>query len=447
MKQLLIVNKGRLEPEALTLLGASTKRGDKSKIGQFGSGNKYALAYLLKHGHKVKITSGDEEIKIGIVVKTFREQDFEVLVINDKETSITLDFGYKWTLWQAIRELYTNALDEGLIYFGMRHEGETLVPYYDEETKTPIEPDSPGITTISIEVNADVEDFWFNIRDYIARDLEVLFECEAGKIYRKHNSKTCIYFRGVRCYETQKESIFDYDLNDVEIDENRLIKYSWGLPEALWKIIFKCNDAVIMRTLLQEVQNVKMIENEIDGMFVSVPEIENKQEWKNALQGQSIVPRDLGSYVKDEDRAATLFLPSKLYTGLVAVLGNGVKSKSFTISSRGTLFTTFVPDAIQQSVMKQAKFFFEECRYVEPLSHPILTVQFDDKKVYGSISEDGEILISDVAIADGAHMVVTTIIEEHLHLKSKAPDKSREFQNAIITEFVNYMKTLHAFTL
>ena len=132
MKHLLIVNKGRLEPEALTLLGASTKRGESGKIGQFGSGNKYALAYLLNHGHNIHINSAGKEIKLGFVVKAFREQEFKVLTVNGQETSITFDFGYKWTLWQSIRELYSNALDEGLIFFGMAEAGNGVIPTYKD---------------------------------------------------------------------------------------------------------------------------------------------------------------------------------------------------------------------------------------------------------------------------------------------------------------------------
>ena len=105
MNYLKFSNKGLLEIEALSLLGASTKRGNDKLIGQFGSGNKFALAYLLRNNYDVKIFSGTEEITISTLEKTFRDQTFSVICFNGKESSITTEFGKDWQLWQALREL------------------------------------------------------------------------------------------------------------------------------------------------------------------------------------------------------------------------------------------------------------------------------------------------------------------------------------------------------
>jgi hypothetical protein len=48
MNYLLIENKGEIDINALILMGGTTKREDESKIGFFGSGNKYAIALLLR---------------------------------------------------------------------------------------------------------------------------------------------------------------------------------------------------------------------------------------------------------------------------------------------------------------------------------------------------------------------------------------------------------------
>lgn len=446
MKKLLIVNKGAIEPEALTLLGASTKRGDSGKIGQFGSGNKYALAYLLNTGRKIRIISGGEEIKINLVTKTFRDRDFNVLCINDKETSITTDFGYNWTLWQSIRELYSNAVDEGIILFALRSDNE-LNPEIDRYMNEASDEDSQKITIISIEADAEIETMMFNIQDYFAIGNEVLFENEYGKIYRKHSGKTCIYYKGIRCYETLKESIYDYDFNKLDIGEDRLIRYSWTLPEAMYRLIFSCENPVLIRTLLESVQDPKYIENSIQDSFVSIPDIERIGVWKEALEGNTIVPRDMGGYVKDEDRAKTLFLPGKLYTALIGALGNGHKNPAFTMSKKGQLFTTARGTELQTATLNKARHFFAEVKYHDALKYPVILAEFDDKSVLGTVSEDDEVLISTQTVDAGVQLTITVILEEVLHIKSGRRDCTREFQNAIFSEFVNYMKTINAYTI
>ena len=50
-----ITNDGEIDSLSLSLVGASTKRADGSKIGFFGSGNEYALALLLRENIDFKI--------------------------------------------------------------------------------------------------------------------------------------------------------------------------------------------------------------------------------------------------------------------------------------------------------------------------------------------------------------------------------------------------------
>ena len=53
MKIIKITSKGEIDERAFSLLGASSKRDDNTKIGMFGSGLKYSLAYLLRKEIKV----------------------------------------------------------------------------------------------------------------------------------------------------------------------------------------------------------------------------------------------------------------------------------------------------------------------------------------------------------------------------------------------------------
>ena len=111
-KWLLIENKGEIDPNALVLMGGSTKRDSETSIGFFGSGNKYSIALLLKAGIEFKIFSGENEILITTEDVNFRDKNFKKILINGKETSLTTDMGPQWDIWMAVREFVSNAIDE-----------------------------------------------------------------------------------------------------------------------------------------------------------------------------------------------------------------------------------------------------------------------------------------------------------------------------------------------
>src|SRR6478672_7382653 len=117
MKSILIENNGEVDVLAFTLMGASSKREQEGKIGFFGSGNKYAIANLLRRGIAFKIFSGESEIAVTTENQTYREKEFKRIQFEKDgqvfPTSITTDMGPKWETWFIIRELYCNALDEG----------------------------------------------------------------------------------------------------------------------------------------------------------------------------------------------------------------------------------------------------------------------------------------------------------------------------------------------
>ena len=106
-------NKGEVEINAFKLLGASTKRGQNGKIGFFGTGLKYAIALMLREDIKFKVYVGTKEVKLGVRKTAFGGTKVGVITVNGEKTSMTTDAGIDWKPWFAIREIYSNALDEG----------------------------------------------------------------------------------------------------------------------------------------------------------------------------------------------------------------------------------------------------------------------------------------------------------------------------------------------
>ena len=110
---LLIENKGEIDINALILMGGSTKRDDNTKVGYYGSGNKYAIALMLNRGIQFRIFSGSTEMVITTEDVQFRDKQFKKILINGQQTSLTTDMGPQWLEWSAIREWVSNSIDEG----------------------------------------------------------------------------------------------------------------------------------------------------------------------------------------------------------------------------------------------------------------------------------------------------------------------------------------------
>lgn len=204
---LYIRNKGEIERGALALLGASTKVGDQ--IGKFGSGFKYALATLLREGVDFKIYSGQREIPITTEVEKFRDQEFRVLVIDGIRTSITTNTGPEWTVRDAIREIWSNAIDEGDAVKSEAAVFELL----------------PGTTTVAIDSQfRAVKSMVTSWSMYFVHDVPALFEHKnRGRIL---DQPVANYFRrGVWiCEDRERTGIFSYDFVDIDLPESRKIK-------------------------------------------------------------------------------------------------------------------------------------------------------------------------------------------------------------------------------
>lgn len=427
MKYIKIKNNGEIEVEALTLIGASTKSGDKSKIGQFGSGNKYALAYFIRNNYPVTITSGDKTIDITTEEQEFRGDSFHVLSVGGIKTSITTQMGKDWEYWQAMREIYCNAIDEG---------GYSIDFVQDIE---PIE----GETHFYIEAKESAFDFMKNFDNYFATKKKVLFECEYGRILERSGETANIYRRGIRCFTTNKDAIFDYDFKEITIDENRLVRYWWEVESKIWKLIYKCDNEEVIMDILHKVGDPTFLEGNVSE-YSNVGAHDISDTFKECLNKVKLAPTGFAGMLKPDEKQQHLLIPTKIFTAVRSNIDTKNVGSAFKVSTSNELYREIESTSLQDATIAEASNFLEECEF--EMDYPIVLGLFDNKEILG-LADEGKVILSEVCLEKGVNEVVNTIIEEYIHLKYGVVDESRGFQTAIITEFISYMKKKQAYLI
>lgn len=421
MSYLLIENKGELDISSLVLIGASTKREDSSKIGFFGSGNKYAIATLLRTKTPFKIFSGEKEIKITTEEVNFRDVIFNKIIIDGLPTSLTTDMGPQWEEWMCVREWVSNSLDEGdsrIVKDIDSIEGEEgYTRFYIKHT--------PPIKKI---INRWTSYFAFERTDaaYIAND---------GKAYYHNNKKQSLllYRRGIKVYEdTNVASIFQYDLDHFHINESRLISSVNVAGSQVASYLSRVDDVKIVKRLLANSKSDSPYwESRLDWKWC-VNSV--SPAWVEALTGKVIVVDSVAEFFQDIIKKKPHYqvnasMASMLLRVIPGLIVYGMNDSGDELVYKSVEVTDKMTKLLEQSVS-----FLKETAY--NIKYPIEIVSFQRESVNG-MAHDGKILISEKVFTLGKKEIVSTIIEENEHLITGYHDCTRSFQNHFINLFLS----------
>jgi len=217
-----IENPGVCAPEAFTVFGVSTSRGNVERIGQFGSGAKLGTNLCLRMGICPIVFCGGKRL-----IFSTRPQEIDGKVFNRVFVQVSnrkaqpldrvVEYGsLDWTrLSEAIREYVSNAIDAA----GGTMKG-VIVDIVDEVTSR------PNKTVVAIPLSDEAAK-WFNMRSlYFLHFREDAKKVLAQKILRKTKPDRCLVYRkGVLVRAASKDtnpSLFDYNLGEeLAIDECR----------------------------------------------------------------------------------------------------------------------------------------------------------------------------------------------------------------------------------
>ncbi len=429
MKYLKISNSIEIETNAFLLLGACTKRDDESKIGYFGSGLKYALTVFLREGIELNIWSGLKPISLSTVTEQFRGEEFRVLTIADQKTNLTTEMGIDWKLWQAVREVYCNALDE-----------EEFNSEVVEEI-VPIEGQTQFYITIT--GNEQIEAILNNWDRYFARDRKIHAGCDTGTVMFPLETNISVYRKGIRCYDEPSPSLFDYDLKHIDITESRLIRYSFQLREAMARIWGESATETMIDKLVTACSGdtIKtVLEYNISWRHAKV----FNPTWLKYFTGKTVLPLEMaGHYSELVGKPNTAIIPITLLQCLINYFGDDIKTPFL----KGDLYANFLiskKTTRDEFLLKEAMQFFQEIGI--RIDHPIEIAVFEDKNILGHTT--GETIYLSPRVMDlGKKKIVTTIMEECFHLESQMRDETRGFQDYLINQMVTMLENAHGIFL
>lgn len=424
MKYLKIQNDGVLDIRLVALMGGTTKANDEYKIGQFGTGLKYTLAFLYRNNLDFKIFAGQDEVKLHTETETIRGENFEIICINGQRTSITTKMGEDWQAWMIVRELWCNALDEG----GAEKK---LVTSCNGEH---------GKTTFCIQVDSQIQAVLDQWDKYFIHQKEPMFKSERYAIYPGGDNLR-LYKNGVLIFEREKgqAALFSYDILGAEINELR--EFKGYLQYEIAHALAEANEKVATYFLENISERVyEGSESMTWGMYQTWGEA-----WKYVIGSAKLIHQkakeDIEARGLEVDMTGIILVPKAVYSSLTQQF-KGIGA--LTVAGKvGEFYENY--DEKTDNKIKQGLVILEACDYN---IHPELEFVygwFEDKTVLARVNiNQKKVYISQAMLQKPLFEVVAMLIEENEHFNTGMADKTREFQQHFINLYARALLAQNA---
>lgn len=379
------MNDGELDMRAVKTMGMSAKDNENA-IGYFGTGLKYAIGVLLRNEQSITIYSGEQKYEFCSTVADFRGKSFGIVTMNGQELGFTTDLGKNWEPWQAYRELHCNCTDEG---------GEVFITNHI--------PEPQAGKTIIVCSGPKIEEC-FNSRSTIILDGEPLLVSAQVEVF--HGATHNLYYKGVKALQT-RHCIYTYNLlRNIELTEDRTIKYSWVARGRIMNAVLESHDAAFIKNVLTAPE----------GSFEATFNFTDTSEATSTPSKEFLdVAGTLSSKAQGNASAFALYRQKVSFTEKPA------KESKLTDN--------------QRAMMDKAIRFCESMGYTVD-KYPIIITHELGHDVLG-LARDGKIFINIRTLQRGVRELAATLIEEFIHLDKDLMDESRDLQNYLFERLVD----------
>ena len=208
MSYVVFENEGVIDERSIRTFGVSAKE-TENPIGFFGTGLKYAIAIILRHGLEIEMISDGNRFVFRKAELNIRGKPFEIVTMNEVEMPFTTKLGQNWQLWQAFRELYCNCLDEN---------GTISV--------SDIKPTASAGKTIFFVKGQPFVDLYMR-KELIVLQLPDNMKISGGDKVEVFNTPSqAVYYRKIKVMDLPKPGMFTYNIvESTELTEDRTLKY------------------------------------------------------------------------------------------------------------------------------------------------------------------------------------------------------------------------------
>lgn len=379
-------NAGLIDIRAVITFGASSKE-TANPIGFFGTGLKYAIAILLREQHEVELYRGLDRYRFFVQPTRIRVHDFDVVCMEGpdgtKELGFTTELGKQWQLWQAFRELYCNAKDEG----GTCDRGLA----------------KPSADTTTVRVKGEAFDAVYFDRYNIFLESKPAVVGELAEIHASRGDY--IFYRGIRVSRLKDTpGLYRYNiLRKITLTEDRTVAEPYQITNAIMGTVLQCEEESIVR----------------DVLFAPQGTFEHGLSWNNNWTA-----------------------PGPVFTRQVIEGAGkpGISQQALEYVRRFTKKTATpmkeIPLPAELAAIEVGRKLCALIGYDTAAYTVSVTTDLPDTTLGVAVRDTSEIFLNRRVFQQGQRMVTGTLFEEYLHLKFGFNDESRQMQNFLLDVLV-----------
>lgn len=463
-----IENPGVCPVEGFTLLGVTSKR-DTNLIGSFGSGTKHSAGVLLRAELPPTIFCSNHKLEFGtkkgkmaalegdtnydrMIVKHGGKAEDGTSVTYTEELSQTQDYGildWKDNLGMALREFVSNAIDAATTFNSVNgintvHPWDGVVVEVVEDKQVRAK---KGHTRVFVPMNGIHSDAIFAFRQNLGKWFLHFSEPESLKssILQKKNRNiqdkqtSVIYRRGVRVREISSwstESLFDYNLDNLRMDESRNVD-DYACQAAAAQELANADVYSITKLLGSFMTSNNYWEHEFShwDLRIAKDEVEKDNRWEKSLNnlGLNTVLVQSDNAGMNETLVHKGFKPISVPEAYIR-LGDGLKkvrtaAKILSSDDReGRKIFDPTPDAIAATdwAWKQIEMAGMTKGKDKPPVKCFISLM-DGGTVLNGFYRDGGIYLNQNLSGTGVE-IRTVALEEICHFLTNSLDGARDFQ-------------------